>query len=380
VLSTAALLFRSADALASVDPGFRAANVTAFELMFPESRYGTPARRADFQRSLLENVAGMPGTSAATVDWLPFGGSTLVINFTVENHVPVDATGKPLAALRAVSASYFDVFSIPTVDGRRFAADDEKPEANVVVVNDAFVRRFMPGGPAVGRRIKRGERTSTRPWMTVVGVVGSVRGAGLGVEPQPEVFIPYVKGARDVVSLIVKSSLPVRALAPAIGERIHRVDATLAPTTTTEMTELVARAVGQPYFYARLFGFLAVVASLLSLVGVYSVAALGVSARSNEIAIRSCLGAQPGDIVRLVLWETGIAVGSASAAGALGAWVLQQQMGAFVYGVASTDWMVIAASAVVLSALALGSVYIAVRRVNHVQPMILLRNGAGALA
>ena len=182
------------------------------------------------------------------------------------------------------------------------------------------------------------------------------------------------------VNLIVKAGVPPRVLAPAVVERIHRADAALSPATITTMTDLVAQGVGQPYFYARLFGVLAVVAFLLSVAGVYSVAALGVSARSSEIAIRTCLGAQSSDIVRLVLRETGIAVGVAVLAGGLGALIVQRRMAAFVYGVGSTDWTVIAASALLLSAVALGMVYVAIRRVLVIRPMDLLRHGAGALA
>jgi putative ABC transport system permease protein len=281
----------------------------------------------------------------------------------------------------AVSASYFDVLSFPTVDGRRLAAGEVGSQASAAIVNVAFVRRCVPEGPVLGRQIKRGDLSSQSPWMTIVGVVGSVRGAGLGLEPQPEVFVPYVKGGtRPTLSLIVKTTLPPGVLAPSVVQRVHRADAALSPTTVTDMSELVARAVGQPYFYARLFGVLAGVALVLSLAGVYSIAVLGVSARSNEIAIRSCLGAQSADIVRLILRETAMAVGPAVMAGALGAWILQKRVAAFVYGVESTDWVVIAASALVLSVLALGAVYIAIRRVVDLRPMVLLKHGAGALA
>jgi predicted permease len=383
VMATAALLFRSAETLSRVNPGFIADHVSVFEFMLPESRYPSPARRVEFQRQVLEQLSGLPGAqAAATVDFLPFGGATAVINFTIENHVPANVQAKPKAALRAVSGSYFDVLSIPTIAGRRFAATDEADTATTVVVNDAFIARFLPGEEIVGRRIKRGELDSKNPWLTVVGVVGSVRGAGLNLDAQPEVFMPYVKGTspRTVVTTIVKTSMPPRALAPSVVERVHGVDAALAPTKITDMTALVADATGQPTFYARLFGLLAAIATLLSLVGVYSVAALGVSARTEEIAIRSCLGAQPNDIVRLVLWETGVAVFSAVIIGAFGAWMLQRRMGAFVYGIESNDWTVIALSALLLSAFALGAVYIAVRRVSEMRPLDLLRHGAGAFA
>jgi ABC-type antimicrobial peptide transport system permease subunit len=203
----------------------------------------------------------------------------------------------------------------------------------------------------------------------------------LSVEPQPEVFVPYVTGGTSViVNLLVRTKLPTRALAPPILEAIHRVDPELAPTTVTDMKEVVGRAVGQPLFYARLFAVLAFIALLLSVVGVYGVAVLNVSARTDELAIRSCLGAQSGDIVRLILRETAIAVGCAVVLGGAGSWFVQKRMAAFVYGVASTDWIVIAISALAIASLAMVVVYGAVRRVVVLRPIDLLKHGAGAFA
>jgi hypothetical protein len=336
----------------------------------------------EFQRRLLEQVAGVPGSQdSATVDYLPFDGSMSIVNFTIERHQAPDATTKPRAALRAVSASYFDVLSIPHVDGRGFTAGDETPEASVVIVNDAFARRYLTGEPAIGRRMKRGDVNSRSPWMTIVGVVGSVRSAGLGMEPQPEAFVPYVKaGRRSALSLIVKTTQPFSSIAATVRQRILSADPALSVPKATQMTELVDRSVSQPYFYARVFGVLGVAALILSIAGVYGIAALGVSARSTEIAIRSCLGAQRGDIVLLILRETGMAVSAAVMTGAFGAVILQRRLAAFVYGVESTDWLVIATSAAVLSVMALGAVYLAMRRVLELRPADLLVRRVGALA
>jgi putative ABC transport system permease protein len=382
VLSTAALLFRSADALSRVNPGFVAEGVSAFDLMLPDSRYGTAERRVQFEQRLLESTADVPGgRSVAAVDYLPFSDSAAIVNFTIEHHVVPDPTARPRAALRSVSAGYFEVLSIPALAGRPFISTDDAAGSSVAVVNDAFVRQYLRAETVLGRRLKRGAAGSTAPWLTIVGVVGAVRGAGLNLDPQPEVFVPYAKGgSSSIVSLIVKSSVPARTLAPLVVERIHAIDPSLSPASIVEMSELVGLASGQPFFYARLFGVLAGAALLLSLAGVYGIAVLGVSARSSEIAIRSCLGAQPGDIVRLILRETATAVCPAVSIGALGAWILQKRMAAFVYGVGSTDWTVIAASALVLSVLAIGAVYLAIRRVVQVRPMELLKRGSGALA
>jgi predicted permease len=382
VLSTAALLFRSASSLSRVDPGFVADGVNVFEMMLPPSRYATPPSRVAFQRRLLDAVADLPAArAAAVVDYVPFGGSASIVNFTVENYVASNAMAKPRASLLAVSGGYFDALSIPQLDGRRFVTSDEADGATAVVVNDAFVHRYIADGRVLGRRVKRGEPDSKNPWMSIVGVVGSVRGAGLTMEPQPEVFIPYVRGgARGVTNLVVNAGTPTAILAPAVLERIHRVDGALSPTDVTTMRALLERAVGQPTFYARLFAVLALVACVLSLTGVYGVAVLGVSARSNEIAIRSCLGAQRSDIIALVMRETAVSVGFAVAAGTVGAWMLQRRIAALVYGAESSDWLMIALSAVALSLLAFAAVHTAVRKIIVLRPLDLLRHGAGALA
>ena len=382
VLSTAMFLFRSAGKLADVNPGFAPDGVSVFELMLPDTRYGAPPQRIEFQRRLLEEVGDSPGRPAAVVDQLPFGGETAISNLTIESHVVADQTVAPRAPVRAISASYFRVLSIPAVAGRVFERQDGAEAASTAIVNEAFARRFLPGENIVGRRIKRGPINSLAPWLTVIGVVGSSRSAGLAIEPQPEVFVPYVKsGTASSVRLILKSAAPLREIASTMRQCIRRVDADLSPATVTDMSELVALAVGQPYFYARLFGVLAAMALFLSLGGLYSIVALAVSARSREIAIRCCLGAQRGDIVRLVLGEAAISVGIGIALGGLGAVAVQRRLAALVYGVESTDSVVtIAGSAVLLSALALVAVYVAIRRVPDARPMELLRNGAGALA
>ena len=382
VLSVAALLFRSAGALSKVNPGFVARGVGVYELLLPDTRYSSPAARVNFQRRLLEHVTGLPDSRAsATVDYLPFGGSSSIVNFTIERHQPSDPTVKPRAALRAISASYFDVLSIPRLQGRGFAVADEAPDRQVVIVNEAFARRYLPGATVIGRRMKRGEANSQTPWMTIVGVVGSVHSAGLSLEPQPEAFIPYVKGGRQAaVSLILKGTQPPKAIAGAVRERILRTDPALPVPNVTEMSELVDRTLSQPYFYARMFGVLGLAALILSLAGVYGIAAVGISARSPEIAIRSCLGAQRRDIVLLILRETATAASAAVVVGAFGALILQRRMAALVYGVQSIDWWVIAGCAALMVVMALGVVYMAIRQVLHLRPMDLLKHGAGALA
>ena len=247
VLSTAALLFRSADTLARVNPGFVAEGVSVFELMLPDSRYGTPARRVEFQRRLLDAVADMPGGRRlpAVVDYLPFGGGTSIVNLTIEHHVVADATAKPRAALRGGERHRISTSSRfrRLTAGHSSRATRAPRRASRSSTRRSSVR-YLPGEAVIGRRIKRGEATSKMPWMTIVGVVGSVRGAGLSLDPQPEVFVPYVKGgSRVALSLIVKSPAPPRALAPSIVERIHRVDPALSPSTITDMTELVGAGV-----------------------------------------------------------------------------------------------------------------------------------------
>jgi putative ABC transport system permease protein len=159
----------------------------------------------------------------------------------------------------------------------------------------------------------------------------------------------------------------------AIGQRLHSVDPALSPTAVTTEAELVSRGLGRPLFYARLFGVLAVAALALGLIGVYGVAVLSISARSSELLLRICLGAQRGDILRLVFGDASIAIAAAAIAGSLGAIALQQWMAGIVFGVQSIDWTVTASAVGIMSLCAFGAVYLAVRRVMDLVPADALK-------
>ena len=377
VISTAGLLARSAYGLAAVNPGLTADGVSVFELMLPATTYGAPARRIELQRHLLTLLDGAFANKAAFVDQVPFGDNSVVSTLTLENQTPVDERFPPRAAVRSVSAAYFNVFSIPLLEGRLFGAADDTAQGSVAVVNDAFVRTYFTGERIVGHRIKRGPSSSTAPWITIVGVVGSVRSAGLALGPEAEVFVPYNQAASQsmfgIVNLVVKTSSPATVVAPAIVQRLHSVDAALTPTAVTTERELVSRGLGRPLFYARLFGVLAAVALALGLIGVYGVAVLSISARSNELLLRICLGAQRGDILRVVFSDTSIAIVAAAITGGIGAIALQQWMAGVVFGVQSIDWTVTVGTVVVMSLFALGAVYLAARRVMYLVPADALK-------
>jgi predicted permease len=374
VLSTAGLLVRSAYRLAAVNPGLSADGVSVFEVMLPETKYGAPARRVEFQRQMLDLLEDGYAKRAAFVDNVPFGDSSFVFGFTLENRTPVDERVRPRAAVRSVSSAYFNVFSIPLLEGRLFVATEDTARRNVAVVNDAFIRTYFPGEHIVGHRLKRGQSWSAAPWMTVVGVVGSVRSAGLAFDPEPEVFVPYTQSATNsILSLIVKTSSPDWVLVPAIAQRLHSVDFALSPTTVTTERELVSQGLGRPLFYARLFGVLAAAAFALGLIGVYGVAVLSISARSHELLLRICLGAQRGDILRVVFGDASIAIVAAAITGGLGAIAMQQWMAGVVLGVESIDWAVTASAVAVMSAFALGAVYLAARRVMDLVPADALK-------
>ena len=382
VLSTAGLLYRSADRLAAVNPGLAADGVSVFELMLPDTKYGAPARRIEFQRRMLSLLDEDFPNRAAFVDQVPFGDNSLVLTITLENRTPVNDRLRPSAAVRSVSSAYFSVFSIPLLEGRLFGATEDAAQGNVAVVNDAFVRSYSPGEQIVGHRIKRGGASAATPWMTVVGVVGSVRSAGLALAPEPEVFVPYTQNASlSIITslvLLVKTSSPQTVVVPAVVQRLHSVDAGLSPTAITTERELVSRGLGRPQFYARLFGVVAAAAFALGLIGVYGVAVLSISSRSNELLLRICLGAQRGDILRVVFGDASIAIVSAAMTGGLGAIALQQWMAGIVFGVQSIDWTVTAATVVIMSLFALGAVYLAARRVIYLVPADALRTAPRA--
>jgi ABC-type antimicrobial peptide transport system permease subunit len=261
---------------------------------------------------------------------------------------------------------------VPLVRGRHVTRDDvENPDARVVVVNTALVTRVFPGEEALGRKVRIGG--STGPWLTIVGVVGSVRHGSLEETPRPELYLWYRQGLTPVSPyLVVRTSGDAEALGPAVRETLRQLGAN-PPTDVRTMSQIRSASVGPRRFVLLLVTLFGAVALALAAVGVYGVVALAVGERTTEVGLRLALGARPSQILGLVFGQAmglaGIGIAAGLALAAAGTPLVASQL----FGVTAADPLTYAGVAAILAGVAALAAILPARRALRVDPATTLR-------
>jgi len=268
---------------------------------------------------------------------------------------------------------------IPLLKGRAFAEQDTQDFPGVVIINEAMAKHFWPGEEAVGKRIKMGGFGSEAPWLSVVGVAKDVRQYELNTESKPEMYFPYSQanvsgsaafGMRD---LAVRASSDPLSLAAAVRNEVWAVDKDQPVSNIRTMEQIMSGSVSRQRFNMLLLGIFAAVALILAAVGIYGVMSYTVAQRTHELGIRMALGAQSGDVLKLVIGQgmkltlIGIAIGLAAA------FALTRLMSSLLYGVSATDPLTFAAISVILTGVALAASFVPARRAIKVDPIVALR-------
>jgi predicted permease len=383
LLVGAGLMIRTFVALRGVDPGFRPDHVLTAVVSVTGSTAAAPGRRLGFYRDVLERVRAMPGVvSAGAINHLPLAGDVWGVPFAVEGR-PRPAVGdSPHATFRAVLPGYFETMGLPLVRGRDFTDRDALGAPGVVIVNEWTARRHWPGEDAIGRRITFDDLDKNPQWFTVTGVARDAARSDWAAPPEEEVYLPLLQSQRYLESpqpqytyltVVARTRSDPAALVPALREAVRSADRGVTLSEVQTMDEVVARATASPRFYLLLLGSFAAAALALAAVGIYGVMSYSVARRTNEIGIRMALGAQPGDVLRLVMRE---AVGVAALGGAAGlliAMLLTRLMGGLLYGVGATDPVTFAAVGATLTFVALVATYVPARHAVRVDPLSALR-------
>jgi putative ABC transport system permease protein len=383
LLVGAGLMIRSFVALQAVDPGFDRRNVLSLVVSVAGTASAEPSRRSAFFEDVVRDAAALPGvTSASAINHLPLAGDIWGWPFRVEGRPAPKEGEEEFATYRVVLPGYFRTMGIPLRRGRDVSDQDRAGAPGVVVVNEALAARHWPGEDPIGKRLALADREPAPTWLTVVGVVKDTVRGRWGAPPEDELFLPYPQVKKYVedpsshfayLTLVVRTVGDPAALAPALRSAVWARERNAPISEVRVLEEVVEEATARPRFYVVLLGAFAGVALALAAIGIYAVITFAVARRTNEIGIRMALGAEPGDVVRLVVGH-GLLVGLAGAlAGLLGAFALTRLMSTMLYGVGSHDPLTFASVVAVLAAAALLASYLPARRATRIDPLRALR-------
>ena len=377
LMAGAGLLLESFRRVLSVDPGFDPHNVLTLAVSLPESRYPRPDQRAGFYAELLERVRILPGViSAAAITPMPFGGAgSIATRFTVEGR-PAPAPGqKPRAEYRAVTAGYFETMRIPLKKGRTFNTGDRREAPAVAVVNETLAAQVFPGQDPLGQRLRIGIGTDESDPRTfeIVGLVGDVRHSGWQSTAPPEIYAPHPQQSWSWMSLVVRTSGDPVSLAGALRREVAALDSEQAVYNVRPLPELLSDSLAARRFIMALLGGFALLGLALATVGVYGVLAESVERRRGEIGLRLAVGADPGDVLRMVLGQAARLAAAGVALGLVAAFALTRVMQGLLFGVSATDPATFAAVAGVLAMAALLASYLPARRAARLDPAAVLR-------
>jgi putative ABC transport system permease protein len=375
LLVAAGLLLRSFASLEKVDPGFRAQNVLTFGVSLPPVRYRTDAQTSGFFHALLDRVSTLPGVSTAgAVNPLPFTGSNMSGSFSIEGHdVPAGGTA-PHADQRIVSPGYFKTMGIPLRRGRLVADSDREGAPLAAVVDEALAHEYFKDQDPIGRHLRRG-RGSGGPWATVVGVVGHVQHSALdSKQRKATLYWSYLQRPAQSVQVVVRTAGDPMALANGIQREVSSLDKDVPIFDVKTMDQRVAASLANRRFAAWLLAAFSFIAMLLAAVGLYGVMAQTVLQRSREIGVRMALGAQSGDVLRMILRQGAILIAGGIIAGTVAALGLTSLMKSLLFAVKPTDPLTFAAVAALLTIVALAAAYLPARRATRLDPVTTLRD------
>ena len=369
LLVGAGLLVRSWWYVTNIDPGFRPERVLVMQVSSPTT-FSVPAQRADLYHRVLEQIQAVPGVeSAGIIDDL-FSDNPREHVLTVERD---DGTvSERLRFTRdEVSADFFRALGTPLLRGRFFSIGD-RPEAPLVaIINEAMARRSWPGHDPVGRRFTVGPRDSDGPWYTVVGVVGDMRRQGLEREALPQIFVSLAQNppSRNVGLFIRTSSDDPLAMAGALRAAVRRVEKNAPIFGVAPLEQQLGTYLTQRRFQTSLLTGFSVVALLMAAVGIYGLIQYSIATRTREIGLRMAIGAQAGDIFRMIIGEGLMLSVTGVALGLVGALWLGRAGSSLLFGVTASDPLTFATVSLLLTAVAIAACYFPARRAMRVDPI-----------
>jgi putative ABC transport system permease protein len=356
--------------LQQVNPGFDPNNLLSLEVTLPESKYEEPARRSAFLTQALAKISALPGVkSAELISSPPLSGRRNVNVFPIEGRPEPKGIGDaPLADFRIISPDYFRMMGIGLAQGRVFGSGDETNSQKVTIISEAFAKQFSGGENLMGRRINIDDN-----WFTVVGIVNDVHQSGLDEEAAPHLYVSYKQMVPLRTGLVVRTAVDPLSLVGSIRGQIRSVDPDQPIYNVNSMTALMSEKVAPRRLNLVLLGSFAGLALLLAAIGLYGLMSNLVVQRTGEIGLRMALGAQRGDVLRLVVMRGLKLALLGSVIGIAASVALLRFMSTLLVGVTATDPITLVAVSVLLLLVAALACLVPAKRATKVDPLVALK-------
>jgi putative ABC transport system permease protein len=373
LLISAGLLLQSFVALRRLAPG-ESGRALTLNIPLTRSEYPEPERISVFYQQLLERVRALPDVrSAGVTSAVLLPDVTNTEEIAVEGRADSPPYQRVNVTMDAVTPDLFRTLGVPVVHGRPFTEQDGAGEARVAVINQVMARYFWPGEEAVGKRFKPGEANSDAPWVTVVGVVSDAWRSSPKREEPPSCYLPLQHLSRTNMTLVVRTAGDPRPLVPAIVRAVHALNPNQPVARMATVDEMLGEHLSVRRFSALLVGAFALLALGLAAVGIYGVISCMVSQGLHEIGIRMALGAQSGDVLRMVLANGLVLVLFGVTLGLGGALLAGRALASAVFGVRAIDPLTFCALPLFLILVAAAASYFPARRAAFTDPVTVLR-------
>jgi putative ABC transport system permease protein len=381
LLVGAGLIVRSFDRLTSVEPGFDPRNVLTFRMRLPDGKYKEASQTFAFCREAMSRVSELPGVQrVAVATGFPLGRAS-DNGYQVKGQ-PEPLQGGWLASFRQdVSEDYHTVLKIPLLEGRLFNAQDTEKSPLVVIVDQEFVSRNFPNQLArevLGKRLRFGGDSDG--WREIVGVVGHVKQSGMNEEGRPQIYRPWTQitpkwraNLTRATDMIVKTSADPMGLIGGIKREIRAIDKDQPIAHVQTLDDKLSESIAPQRFTLLLLSIFALIALSLASAGIFGVMSYAVTQRTHEIGVRMALGAQPFDVLKLMVRQGMLLVVIGVVLGLAGAFATTRLMTTLLFDVTAKDPVTFAVVTTVLTIVAFVACYIPARRATKVDPLVALR-------
>jgi putative ABC transport system permease protein len=386
LLTTCGAFLRSYQKMLAVDPGFKADRVLVAGFQLPLNQYKTRIAADNFNREVVDRLLSKPGVVAVAISNLvPGSNSYGRAAYTIDG-LPTEGWKLQFATFGSVYGDYFKSLGIALLDGRTFTRADRADAPLVAIINRSMADHYWPGKSAIGKRMHVGNPKKGLPWATIVGVVANIKIASLDIPDEDQWYMPIeqpailegVESSANLVNpaggfIVVRSNLPADQIIGTVRETVAGIDPLLPLEQVQSMSAVMSDVEAPRRFNTDLISVFAIGALVLAIIGIYAVVAFSISIRTQEIAIRVALGAQRGNIARLVLLSSARLALVGCGVGLAGSFAVSRLVSAFLFEVSATDPLIYAGSVLVMIAVALLASALPAARAASADPVDALR-------